>query len=250
MLNSNTPHHSDSYYEEGLIRKNRVWLYFFTLWIDVNEWTSHHSSSELGKTRGFSMMWKKTRRGSKSRSWPWCSDVNREWRRRVAWWDCVGSGHGSWGRWRWGLTAGEAAHFTVLCARLVHEGAMEAGPHGWRWGRNRGAAYGPVPQRAGGLPTHSTWEDRRRTLGQTNQPNQELATALCLDYKVNTVSYNGDRETCRTVACEMLKPAQLIHKQWKPSNWQRLTAQLLDGGPLLWLLPGLCQILIGSLNCV
>lgn len=29
-----------------------------------------------------------------------------------------------------GLTAGQAAHFTVLCARLVHEGTVEAGPHG------------------------------------------------------------------------------------------------------------------------
>lgn len=28
------------------------------------------------------------------------------------------------------LTAGQAAHFTVLCAGLVHEGAVEAGPHG------------------------------------------------------------------------------------------------------------------------
>lgn len=28
------------------------------------------------------------------------------------------------------LTAGQAADFTVLCAGLVHEGAVEAGPHG------------------------------------------------------------------------------------------------------------------------
>lgn len=27
------------------------------------------------------------------------------------------------------LAAGQAAHLTVLCARLVHEGAVKAGPH-------------------------------------------------------------------------------------------------------------------------
>lgn len=58
----------------------------------------------------------------------------------------------------WGfLTAGQAAHFTVLCAGLVHEGAVEAGPHGWGGGGRWGAAHGPVTQRAGGLPANCTW---------------------------------------------------------------------------------------------
>ena len=68
---------------------------------------------------------KKTNK-SKSRSWSWCSDVIGELR------------GGLGGAWRQGgggqdggfLTAGQAAHFTVLCAGLVHEGAVEAGPHG------------------------------------------------------------------------------------------------------------------------
>lgn len=30
----------------------------------------------------------------------------------------------------WGLTPWQAAHLTELCAWLVHEGAVEAGPHG------------------------------------------------------------------------------------------------------------------------
>lgn len=69
------------------------------------------------------------------------------------------------GRGRRVLTAGQAAHFTVLSAGLVHEGTVEAGPHGGGGGRNRGAAHGPVIQRAGGLPTHCTWKDSRGKTG-------------------------------------------------------------------------------------
>lgn len=54
------------------------------------------------------------------------------------------------------LTVGQAAHFTVLCAGLVHKGAVEAGPHGRGGGGGRGAAHGPVTLRAGGLPAHCT----------------------------------------------------------------------------------------------
>lgn len=36
----------------------------------------------------------------------------------------------------------------------------------------------------------------------------------------------------------------------KEPDEQGLTAQLLDGGPLLRLLPGLCQILVRSPHCV
>lgn len=63
---------------------------------------------------------------------------------------------GGGGRGSGALAAGQAAHLTVLCARLVHEGAVEAGPHGRGGGGDRGAAHGPVIQRAGGLPAKGT----------------------------------------------------------------------------------------------
>lgn len=67
-----------------------------------------------------------------SRSWSWCSDVISEVRGGLC-----GVRSGCVGRVESGgsLTAGQAAHLTVLCARLVHEGAVEAGPHGRGGGR-------------------------------------------------------------------------------------------------------------------
>lgn len=53
--------------------------------------------------------------GPKCRRWSWCSDV-------ICW--------AEWGSSQvCFLAARQAAHLTVLCARLVHEGAVKAGPH-------------------------------------------------------------------------------------------------------------------------
>lgn len=49
-----------------------------------------------------------------------------------------------------GLGAGQAAHLTVVRARLVHEGAVLAGPHGRRDGVRR-AAHGTVLVQSGEL---------------------------------------------------------------------------------------------------
>lgn len=63
------------------------------------------------------------------------------------------------------LTARQAADFTVLCAGLVHEGAVEARPHGWGGGGGRGAAHGLIAQRAGGLPTDCACGGQRDITG-------------------------------------------------------------------------------------
>ena len=58
------------------------------------------------------------------------------------------------------LTAGQAAHLTELGAGLVHEGAVQAGPHGGGGGGRRGAPHGPIVQGAGRLAPHRTWGER------------------------------------------------------------------------------------------
>lgn len=57
------------------------------------------------------------------------------------------------------LAARQAAHLTVLRARLVHEGAVKAGPHGRRGGGHGGATHGAVALRAGGLAANRTWRE-------------------------------------------------------------------------------------------
>lgn len=109
-----------------------------------------------------------------------------------------------------GLAAGEAAHFTVLCAGLVHEGAVEARPHGRGGGGGRGAAHRPVAQRAGGLPAHRTCR-------------------------------GGGVVSLASLTLQEVTPAEVL---------RTLTAQLLDGRPLLRLLPRLSQVLVGRLHRV
>lgn len=71
--------------------------------------------------------------------------------------DHVKGGLSAWKFCEGFLTAGQAADITVLCAGLVHEGAVGAGPHGGGGGWSRRTAHRLVSQRAGWLPAHRTW---------------------------------------------------------------------------------------------
>lgn len=138
-------------------KKNSDSTLFWLSEIDVNEQIPLHVTAACEMGRAEASTWGEKRKD--------------RWRRQS-----LAAGPGAvteldrWRVWKQGrgrrvLTAGQAAHFTVLSAGLVHEGTVEAGPHGGGGGRNRGAAHGPVIQRAGGLPTHCTWKDSRGKTG-------------------------------------------------------------------------------------
>lgn len=138
-------------------KKNSDSTLFWLSEIDVNEQIPLHVTAACEMERAEASTWGEKRKD--------------RWRRQS-----LAAGPGAvteldrWRVWKQGrgrrvLTAGQAAHFTVLSAGLVHEGTVEAGPHGGGGGRNRGAAHGPVIQRAGGLPTHCTWKDSREKTG-------------------------------------------------------------------------------------
>lgn len=95
-----------------------VWFYFYRLvGSDVNECVPQMYCSGLRGGKDGALRGNKKIRGGgpKCCSWSWCSDVIC-WAERGSSQVCF-------------LAARQAAHLTVLCARLVHEGAVKAGPH-------------------------------------------------------------------------------------------------------------------------
>lgn len=126
MLNLNTPR-PQAAVRKGAEVKEQSALFDLLIKFDVNK------CIPFTCRRGFRVRRKK-KGAYTSRSWSWCSDVISEVRGGLGGVrsGCVGRVESVWG----GLTAGQAAHLTVLCARLVHEGAVEAGPHG------RGGGWG------------------------------------------------------------------------------------------------------------
>lgn len=57
-----------------------------------------------------------------------------------------------------GLASGQAAHLAVFGAGLVHEGAVQAGPHGGGGDRRRGTTHRSVTMGTGRLASHCAAE--------------------------------------------------------------------------------------------